>query len=240
MAGEWIKMDKTLRDKPEVQVLAELLAVAPPTVVGYLHLFWSKADDHARHGVVTLCHAKTVDDWVGVVGFADALSRIGWLRIDPVKQLISIPKWDRHNGNSAKIRALAAERQRRARARHASRTERDGGVTVPSQKAVTREEKRRSTSPPLPPAGGSGGPEAQKVNGHVNGQREAREAPMAKLRDALVPKVPRAWWASEATAKAAGIALGIGDGRMGESRDEFHQRIRDAIAERKAPRDEVQ
>jgi hypothetical protein len=96
--------------------------------------------------------ARHLDSLVGVQGFADAMSSAGWLSLR--SDHAAFPNFFRHNGSSAKDRALAASRQARKRRKN---------VTIPSRadrdNTVTREEKRREENkdPPNPPAGGGGG-----------------------------------------------------------------------------------
>lgn len=142
MAGDWIKMRCNLDTDPAVFQIAAQLGLDELSVVGRLWKVWSWADQH-----VSDCHAigvtdVTLDRISGTPGFADAMRRVGWIEGDP--DAPALPKFDRHNGQSAKRRALATERQ--ARRRHAdvtpeSRTERD----------QRREEKSNT---PIVPASG--------------------------------------------------------------------------------------
>ena len=52
MAGEWIKVDKTLLDKPEVLALADRTGLSIGHVVATLLAFWSWADDHTTDGAL--------------------------------------------------------------------------------------------------------------------------------------------------------------------------------------------
>ena len=52
MAGEWIKVDKTLLDKPEVLALADCTGLSIGHVVATLLAFWSWADDHTTDGAL--------------------------------------------------------------------------------------------------------------------------------------------------------------------------------------------
>ena len=126
MAGDWIKMRCNLDTDPAVFQIAAQLGLDELSVVGRLWKVWSWADQH-----VSDCHAigvtdVTLDRISGTPGFADAMRRVGWIEGD--SDAPALPKFDRHNGQSAKRRALATERQ--SRKRHAdvtpeSRTERD-------------------------------------------------------------------------------------------------------------------
>jgi hypothetical protein len=145
MAGEWIKMRADLHDDPAVFRLASMLGIDKYAVIGRLHTFWSWADRHSVDGFVDGAASTYVDEVVRFEGFAESLVKVGWLEV--ADEGIRIPKFDRHNGDSAKQRALKNERQARWRAG------KDGSVVnpvdaSPSTEASTREEKRREDKPP--------------------------------------------------------------------------------------------
>lgn len=134
MAGDWIKMRVDLVEDPAVIAMAFALKIDEYGVVGRLHKLWSWADKHCSSG-----HAKGVtfvwiDRYIGHTGFAQSVSDEGWLVQG--ESGIEFPKFDRHNGKSAKTRAEAADRKRVERL-----------VAQESQKncdkSATREEKRR-------------------------------------------------------------------------------------------------
>ena len=141
MAGDWVKMRIDLREDPAVVGIAERTGLDEDTVVGKLLRFWGWAsrqtvDGNAR---VTLVY---VDRAAGAVGFAAAMVAVGWL--EPVSAgEIRIPKWDRHNSESAKQRALTAIRV----AKH-----RRNGVGV--TQALPEKRREESNTPPSPLKGG--------------------------------------------------------------------------------------
>jgi hypothetical protein len=149
MAGEWIKMRADLHDDPAVFRLASMLGIDKYAVIGRLHTFWSWADRHSVDGFVDGAASTYVDEVVRLEGFAVSLVKVGWLEISD--EGIRIPKFDRHNGDSAKQRALKNERQARWRAG------KDVSVVdlVDAQASTstsTREEKRREEKPSSPHA----------------------------------------------------------------------------------------
>lgn len=145
MAGDWIKMRSDLHDDPSVFRLAAMLNMDRYAIVGRLHSFWAWADKHAVDGHVDGATTQLVDVVVSHPGFADALLVVGWLFWDD--KGIAIPKFQRHNGKTAKERALKNQRQDRWRKKDGPV---DGGV---DEKATTREEKRREDITPIVPAG---------------------------------------------------------------------------------------
>lgn len=144
MAGDWIKVQISTPDKAEVWAMAERLDLDPDAVVGKLIRVWSWFDEHTEEGHAPSVTKKLLDRLVGVTGFCDSLHSEGWMT--ETDGMVSVPNFDRHNGQSAKKRALSNERKRKSRANVAgnvtdqSRTERDT--------SVPREEKRRVNTVP--------------------------------------------------------------------------------------------
>ena len=150
MAGDWIKVKTDLATDPAVIGIADTLGVDEDLVVGKLCRLWSWANSHTEDGHAAGVTQKWLDRHLGLDGLAAALCLVGWLEATP--DGVCIPKFDRHNGKSAKTRANARERKRRERG--VSRSHRDNGhapsVTKTGHK-TEREEKRREETPPLPP-----------------------------------------------------------------------------------------
>lgn len=172
MAGDWIKVELTLPEKPEVIGVAAALGITEDEVVGKLIRFWRWCDQH-----LTNCHATNVtfaflDRLVGVTGFAQALVSVGWLELEDAG--LVIPNFDRHLSKGSKTRALAIERKRRQREKshdddtELSRPERDQSVT-----REQRIENRYKPPPPTPSPkrrrGGGGGAEVEGDSGSGGG-----------------------------------------------------------------------
>ena len=140
MAGDWIKMRTALANDPAVIAIALDLDKSEFEVVGMLHHLWSWADSQSQDGHIKRVTEKWIDRYVHHTGFAKSMVSAGWLVIEEAG--ITFPNFERHNGESAKKRAEAAERQRISR-----ENKKLVGVTDSSQdscdKSVTREEKRR-------------------------------------------------------------------------------------------------
>jgi len=139
MAGDWIKMRCNLDTDPAVFQIAAQLGLDELSVVGRLWKVWAWADQH-----VSDCHAigvtdVTLDRISATPGFAAAMRRVGWMEGDA--DTPALPKFDRHNGQSAKRRALATERQ--SRKRHAD-------VTPESRPERDQRREEKSNTPIVP------------------------------------------------------------------------------------------
>ena len=115
MAGDWIKMRANLANDPAVIGVASRLETSEYEVVGLLHALWSWADQHTVDGQAVGVSLDWVDRHLRCPGLAEALVSVGWLaHLDGV---LTFPRFDRHNGKSAKRRALNSEAQRASRSR---------------------------------------------------------------------------------------------------------------------------
>jgi hypothetical protein len=139
VAGDWIKMSVNLPDKPEVWQIAGALGIDADSVVGKLLRVWAWFDAHTQDGNALGVTYPLVDRVAGVSGFAEAMAFAGWL--DQKGSILSCPKFDRHNGKTAKNRALTNERV--AKHRESNDESNAGGNATSVTKTVTREEKRR-------------------------------------------------------------------------------------------------
>jgi hypothetical protein len=148
MAGEWLKVDRSTPDKPEVIRMARLLKKDRDLVFGKLLRLWCWFDSNSVDGVVDGVVDADVDDLCACEGFAQACIAVGWMEFDSSKERISLPNFNRHNGETAKQRMLKNRRQARWRANVDDKTS-----THESTKASTREEKRREEKEKTAPKG---------------------------------------------------------------------------------------
>jgi hypothetical protein len=154
MAGDWIKMRTALADDPAVICMADRLGMDEFSVVGRLHHLWSWADKQSRDGHADGVTGKWIDRYVQCDGFAQCLVSVGWLVLG--ESGIEFPNFDRHNGETAKARGLATNRQQKKRA----------GVTPPKEQpsrnqrdsSVTREEKSNNSLSDAPEPVADGAP----------------------------------------------------------------------------------
>lgn len=152
MAGDWIKLEIATSDKPEVWQIAESLGIDPDAVVGKLIRVWAWFDQQTLDGnakgnatsvtggngvsVTKSATMALLDRKVGVTGFCSAMISVGWMLDDG--GALTLPNFDRHNGKTAKTRALTAKRV----FEHKKKS--NAGANAPvTVEALPREEKRR-------------------------------------------------------------------------------------------------
>lgn len=109
MAGDWIKVGKDLSDKPEVRRMARALGLSRYDIVGRLVAIWSWADTHSFSGSGMGITEEDIDDIADLNGFAVALRQVGWLQGRAAA--LEFPHFDRHNGQTAKRRAMDSSRK---------------------------------------------------------------------------------------------------------------------------------
>ena len=136
MADDWIKVRTVLHEQRETLIVARELGVARLYAVGMCVRFWGWADSNTVDGNLPNMTPADLDEVMGVQGFARAMMLAGWLVAD--ERGLLIPNHDRHNGKSAKRRAMDCMRQdaHRQRLKNLSRKMCDN--------SVTREEKSNS------------------------------------------------------------------------------------------------
>ncbi|QDV86957.1 hypothetical protein [Planctomycetes bacterium TBK1r] len=108
MAGDWIKIENTTPDKPEVFRMADSLGIDPDAVTGKLIRIWIWADQQTVDGNAGSVTRSLLDRLAGVSGFAKAMSESGWLLEEGGQFLL--PNFERHNGKTAKTRAQTRKR----------------------------------------------------------------------------------------------------------------------------------
>ena len=133
MAGDWIKVEKATARKIEVVKLSSILGIHPDHGFGLCIRFWQWCDDQLVDQWISGMTPDMIDITMGHVGFASALTQVGWLKDS--HGILSIPHFDRHLSKSAKIRADATLRKSVSRKNVTS-------VTKKRDKNETREEKR--------------------------------------------------------------------------------------------------
>jgi hypothetical protein len=139
MAGNWIKFDTSTSDKPEVWAIAESLGIDPDAVVGKLLRVWAWFDDQTEKGNAPIVTRALLDRKVGVTGFVTAMVSAGWMV--ETDGLLTLPNFDRHNGQTAKNRVLTAKRVATHKKGNAEGNAK-GNATIVTR-ALPKEEKNR-------------------------------------------------------------------------------------------------
>lgn len=155
MAGEWLKFDCTLPEKPEVLAITVAMGWDDPDLtVGKLMRVFRWFDQHTIDGNARGVTAALLDRLIGVAGFVQAMCEVGWIVVSA--DGLSLHSFEKHNGATAKSRAQTAKRVANHRA-NASETPATKPRNVRSvTEALAREEKRREEEiPPQPPKGGA-------------------------------------------------------------------------------------
>ena len=134
----WIKIQHGIHSKPEVFSISRRLGISANETVGLLVKFWCWCDENSVDGDVDHLQSTDVDQIVGFSEFGNALLSVKWITFDGRKSGFKVANFDRHNGETAKTRALKNAAQ--ARWRKGSSGDVDGKR---STNASTREEKRR-------------------------------------------------------------------------------------------------
>ena len=139
MAGDWIKIECSTPDKPEVLAITVKMGWDDPDLtVGKLFKLWRWFDQQTTDGNALSVTSALLDRYLGVSGFVTAVASVGWLSIN--EDGVSLVDFDKHNGTSAKQRSQTAKRV----ANHKSNAKGNAHtVTKNVSSALPREEKRR-------------------------------------------------------------------------------------------------
>jgi len=152
MAGDWIKIREDLNEDPAVLRMAIAMNERPEHIVGYCTKFWAwisrnvspESRDNCPAASVTGVPLLSLEVALNLPGFLTALLAVDWLEYDDGagtadgQPIIHVPKLERHLSESAKKRALEAEKKRKQRAGKSPKA----GDNCPKETG-TREEKRR-------------------------------------------------------------------------------------------------
>lgn len=149
MAGDWIKMRADLQTHPKVVRIASALNADRLRAVGGLHAAWCLFDAHSLDGSLDGYTPEALDALIGWPGFSMAMAAVGWLEVSECS--LSLPRFDEHNGKSAKRRATETERKRASRMASEDPQNARGMSASGADKKRTREEKRRDSIPPKAP-----------------------------------------------------------------------------------------
>jgi hypothetical protein len=143
MAGEWLKFECSLPDKPETLAITVAMGWEDPDLtVGKLMRVFRWFDQQTIEGNAHGVTAALLDRLIGVTGFIKAMANVGW--IVEIEGGLALHNFDRHNGQTAKERALTAKRVAKHKAITEGKTEdspKGNGQSV--SQALPKEEKKR-------------------------------------------------------------------------------------------------
>lgn len=131
MAGDWIKMRADLLRSPKVVQMASACNADRFRIAGGLLSVWSLFDAHSDDGRLKGYSEAMLDDLAAWAGFSASMTLVGWLEKEG--DTLVLPRFEAHNGASAKRRVQDADRKRLSRKTSA----------VDAAKSVTIEEKNR-------------------------------------------------------------------------------------------------
>lgn len=163
MAGDWLKFEVSTPDKPEVlSITVDMQWDDPDLTVGKLLRVWRWFDQHTEDGNAHNVTLALLDRIIGAPGFCAAMTKVGWLEVNDTG--ICLPNFDRHNGKTAKSRALGAKRAANHKSNGKGNAESNAEANAESNAAsvtdaLPREEKNREEyiSPLTPQTGGCSG-----------------------------------------------------------------------------------
>lgn len=147
MAGDWIKWSKGFAKKPEVLKMAGILKISRQDTATRLMEVYEWADenialkdfDEEGNAYADLGDLgyQFIDETAGLQGFADAMAIAGWLNTR--QNRLVFPNFDRHNGKTAKERALDQKRKQANPVSDRKSVRKNSGSNP--EKNRTREEK---------------------------------------------------------------------------------------------------
>jgi hypothetical protein len=158
MAEVWIKWGKGLSRRREISVLARKLNISRREAACACMEMWEWADQETTDGHIRGATRDDIDLLLGLPGFGSALEsdEVGWLR--STERGITFPRWERHNGKTAKLRALEQRKKKRQRDLEKDKPTRKRPVACPDARGTRereREENSGSSNNPSPERNGS-------------------------------------------------------------------------------------
>lgn len=116
----WVRINTTLPDSPEVMQLSEALRIDPDWAFGLAARWLCWLDNFSESGE-TRC-TRTMVDRKFRKGFTAALELIGWAEVDGGGQVHAV-NFEKYNGESAKKRAESAVRMAKMRGKRGAAAE---------------------------------------------------------------------------------------------------------------------
>ena len=109
MAGDWIKVRKSLPTDGRVVRISSALDADRLRTVGGLIAAWCLFDEHTEDGMLDGYTPKVFDEILGFPGLCAAMADVGWIIIH--SQSLEAVNFTEHNGASARRRAQESARK---------------------------------------------------------------------------------------------------------------------------------
>jgi len=167
-------MQKSLPRDPRVVRISSALKADRLRTVGGLLSAWCLFDEQTEDGILEGYTPELMDEIIGMPGLAMAMNAVGWLDIEG--DCLRVPRFDEHNGQSAKRRAQDVVRKMSAR--KADKVPQ----TKQTKSGLEKNREEKSIIPPNPQGGlvleveESFKPDHQKIAvGQLLGRRESTQ-----------------------------------------------------------------
>jgi hypothetical protein len=99
---------------------------------------------YTEDGILEGYDAETLNLTIGIEGWAETLEKVGWLTVEA--QRLIVPRFEEHNGASAKRRADDSQRKRRVRKMSAKRPQSSGqNADQIREKIIDKREDNKDT-----------------------------------------------------------------------------------------------
>jgi hypothetical protein len=114
--AKWIKIETHTPDKAEIRQIARLCRCSKAEAFVAFFRVYVWLDEQTETGHVDYFTPADADEIGALPGLGDALEAVRWITFSAAGAVVA--NWERHNGQSAKKRCLAAERIKRFRQAH--------------------------------------------------------------------------------------------------------------------------
>lgn len=146
-------MRADLAGDPSTLTIADELGIPIEHAVGLLHKFWCWADSQLTDGNAPTVTESRIDRFIGVTGFAKAVTKAGWL--EPNGEGVHIPHFDNWMSQSAKTRLKTQRRVNKHRKPCNAPTVTKAlphNITLHNNKSLSKDSKALARSHMLPKA----------------------------------------------------------------------------------------
>ena len=180
---EWIKLEIGTPDKPEIIAMAAMLRIDQDAVLGKLFRVWAWASLNTEDGAALPITEAFLDRLTSQRRFAQALRSVGWL--SGSDGALTFSNFGRHNGTTAKSRAIQTrkkmlQRDRLAGTKYPQTVTPAGGQTggqTGGQEGGPEEEEEEEKNSNNTASGGSVPPASAEPSPEAGGREASRSLP---------------------------------------------------------------